>query len=113
MRRSFSKAISTRRKFPSRVEQDREGGVGNCNHYQRPKPSAQAPSGIMPDGGGDDARERHRQHKFPREVHDLIDARSRQRSAKPDVNEEQRAKFPEEPEVRGNEFERADRRMPA
>ena len=67
----------------------------------------------MPDGGGDDTGERHRQHEFPGEVHDLIDARARQRSANPDENKKQRAKFDEKPEVGGNKLEEAERRMPA
>src|SRR4029453_13510703 len=113
MGHSFSKTISAPREFLSCVEEDRQGGVGNSNHCKRPKPSAKASSGIMPDGGCYHACERHRQHKFPREIHDLIDARPGQRAAKPDVNEEQCAKFREEPDVGGKEFEHADRRVPA
>ncbi|OLA98286.1 MAG: hypothetical protein AUH19_00695 [Verrucomicrobia bacterium 13_2_20CM_55_10] len=67
----------------------------------------------MPDGSSDDASERHRQHEFPGEIHDLIDARPGQRPAEPDVNEQQCAEFREKPDVGGNKFKRADGCVPA
>src|SRR5213594_3313112 len=67
----------------------------------------------MPYGGGDNARERHRQHEFPSEIHHLIDARARERAADPDVNEKQRAKLYEKPDVGWNNFKYARGRVPA
>src|SRR5436309_3519960 len=111
-RRSFSEAINARRKFPSRVEHDRQRGVNRCDHKKRPKPPAQAAAGVMPDPSGDDARECHRQHEFPGEIHDLIDPRARERSTDPDVNEQQRAQFCEKPDVGRKEVNSAPGRMP-
>src|SRR4029077_9575687 len=87
---SFSETVNTRREFPSRVEEDRPRAVNNHDYEQRPQPAAHTATGIMPDGGSDDARERHRQHELPSDIHHLIDAHARQRCSQPDINEEQR-----------------------
>src|ERR1043166_8814166 len=67
----------------------------------------------MPDSRCDDAGKRHWQYEFPGKIHDLINPRTWQRSAKPDVNEEQRAQLREKPDIRGYNFKRARGRMPA
>src|SRR5476651_823477 len=68
---------------------------------------------VMPDGRRDDAGERHRQHEFPGEAHDLIDARAWQRPANPDKNKKQHGELRKKPEIRWNDFEPGDRRVPA
>src|SRR5882724_7466566 len=90
---SFSETINTRREFPSRIQQDRHRAVNNHDHEERPQPSTQSAPRIMPNRSGDDARERHRQHEFPGDIHHLIHAHARKRAAKPDVNEKQRAQL--------------------
>ena len=112
-RYSFGETISARREFFARIEKARKREINDCDYCQRPKPAGQTAALIMPDGGSDDTSERHRKHEFPGEVHDLIDARARQRSADPDVNEKQRAQFQEKPNIGWNEVEDSDRRMPA
>src|SRR6266852_2904180 len=109
MRRcSFGETIGASRKFLSRVEQDRQCEVNNGDNAERPKPSWHATPRIMPDSSCDDAGESHRQHEFPGEIHDLVDASPRQRCANPDVNKKQDRQLREKPNVRWNEFERAD-----
>src|SRR5207248_11629850 len=83
---SFGKTISTRRKFSARIEQDRQREVNDGDDRERPEPTAQTATGVMPDGGGHHAGKRHRKHEFPGEIHDLIDPRARERAAQPDVN---------------------------
>ena len=67
----------------------------------------------MPHRRSDDAGERHRQDEFPGEIHDLVNASAREGSAHPDVNKQQDRQLHQEPNIRRDEFERADRRMPA
>src|SRR5438874_3267125 len=67
----------------------------------------------MPDGGIYDASECNRKHEFPGEVHDLIDASARKRTAHPDVNEKEGAQLQEKPKIGWNKVEGSDRRMPA
>ena len=67
----------------------------------------------MPNGSGDNAGECHWQHEFPGDIHDLIDARARERAADPDGNKKQRAQLCEEPGVRGDNFQHVRGRMPA
>src|SRR5438132_718857 len=78
--------IGARGELLAGIEQTRERDVNHCDQSQRPNPARQAASFVMPHSGGNDAGKRHRQHEFPGEVHDLIDARARQRPAYPNVN---------------------------
>src|ERR1041384_1654299 len=110
---SFSKTVNTPRKFPSRVQQNRQRSVDNNNDEQRPKPAAHAAPGIMPNGGSNDARERHRQHELPSDIHHLIHSNARERGPKPKVNEKQATYFCEKPNVRRKKFEHTCWRMPA
>src|SRR6202022_628955 len=110
---SFGKTISPGREFSASIEQDRQGEVNGGDDRERPKPPAQPATGVMPHGGGHHAGKRHRKHKFPGEIHDLIDARARERAAQPDVNKKQDRQLHEKPNVGWNEIEKVDRRLPS
>src|SRR6266851_4913757 len=114
MRRcSFGEMISARSEFLSCIEQPRQPDVNNGYDSQRPKPSGHPASLVMPDRGGNDAGESHREHEFPGEFHDLIHPRAWECPAKPDVDEKERGQLREKPDVGRNKLEAADWCVPA
>ena len=46
------------------------------------QPARESSARKMPERGGNDVHQRHRDHEFPREVHELILAQARQRAAR-------------------------------
>src|SRR5207253_8468692 len=67
----------------------------------------------MPDPRSKNIYQRHRQHEFPREIHQLIDSQPGQCPADPNEQRDQAEKLQEEPDIRWNPFEGFKRSVPA
>src|SRR5205085_1923577 len=94
-RYSFGETIDARGKSFSRLKDARKREINNRDHCQGPKPARETAPLVMPDSSGDDTGERHREHEFPGEIHDLIDASARQRSTDPDIKNKMKAAAPQ------------------
>src|SRR4030095_4801214 len=60
--------------------------------------------------GDEDVRQRERDHPFPAQIHELIEAVAREGAAEPDVREEEDGHLEEEPDRPGDRVKEGERR---
>src|SRR6185312_16863086 len=80
----FSIAIRALFQFLCVHQSASEQNVGAHDERGAHEPAFVTGRHEMPNGGGNDIDERHGQHEFPGEVHELIHTQTRERAADPD-----------------------------
>src|SRR6185437_17111027 len=93
---------------------DRECGasqnhVGGDKNERAHHPLLPARTEEAPDSGDDEVKQRHRQDKFPCEVHQLVLAQAGEGSAQPDEYGDRKHYLREKPDPRRNEAEEGKR----